>query len=152
MGKTAFSLAIAKGAAKLDRPVAFFSCEMSEEQLAGRLISDELDIDSDRIRTPKRLDDRDKNSLIHELNKLNIPIHIDDTAGLSITQFKAKATALKAQHDIQLIVVDYLQLMTGISNGGNRDTIIGEITRGLKLVAKDLKIPVIALSQLSRKS
>jgi replicative DNA helicase len=151
MGKTAFSLAVAKGAAQFGRAVAFFSLEMSEEQLAGRLISDELNINSDRIRTPTRLDSTDKNALINELHRLNIPIYIDDTAGLSITQLRAKTTALKKKHNIEMIIVDYLQLMTGISNGGNRDTIIGEITRGLKLVAKELKIPVIALSQLSRK-
>lgn len=155
MGKTAFVLSMARNITiDFHHPVAFFSLEMSSVQLITRLISSETGLSSEKLRTGKL----EK----HEWEQLNIkvkdlekaPLFIDDTPSLSIFDLRAKARRLASQHGIKLVVVDYLQLMTaGGSSGkgvGNREQEISTISRNLKALAKELNIPVIALSQLSR--
>jgi replicative DNA helicase len=153
MGKTALTLSMARNIAVTKQiPVAFFSLEMSSIQLITRLISSETGLSSEKLRTGKLAD--------HEWQQLNVkvtdlekaPLYIDDTPSLSIFDLRAKARRLSSQHGIKLIVVDYLQLMTaGTSNKtGNREQEISTISRNLKALAKELNIPVIALSQLSR--
>jgi replicative DNA helicase len=153
MGKTAFTLSMAKNmAVNKNVPVAFFSLEMSSVQLITRLISSETGLSSEKLRTGRLQE--------HEWKQLNIkvkglekaPLFIDDTPSLSIFDLRAKARRLKSQHDIQVIVIDYLQLMTtgGSQKGGNREQEISMISRNLKALAKELDVPVIALSQLSR--
>ena len=153
MGKTALTLSMARNiAVTKEVPVAFFSLEMSSIQLITRLISAETGLSSEKLRTGKLAD--------HEWKQLNVkvgdlekaPLYIDDTPALSIFDLRAKARRLASQHKIKLIVVDYLQLMTaGNSNkAGNREQEISTISRNLKSLAKELDIPVIALSQLSR--
>ena len=153
MGKTALTLSMARNIS-VDQgiPVAFFSLEMASVQLITRLISSETGLSSEKLRTG-RLEK-------HEWEQLNVkvkglekaPLFIDDTPSLSIFDLRAKARRLKSQHDIKLIVIDYLQLMTiGSSNkSGNREQEISTISRNLKALAKELNVPVIALSQLSR--
>ena len=153
MGKTALTLSMARNiAVNSNIPVAFFSLEMSSVQLITRLISSETSLSSEKLRTG-RLEK-------HEWEQLNVkvkalekaPLFIDDTPSLSIFDLRAKARRLASQHKIQLIVLDYLQLMTagGSQKGGNREQEISTISRNLKALAKELNIPVIALSQLSR--
>jgi replicative DNA helicase len=153
MGKTAFSLSMARNISVLHNiPVAFFSLEMSSIQLITRLISSETGLNSEKLRTG--------NLEKHEWEQLNVkvkslekaPLFIDDTPSLSIFDLRAKARRLASQHKIKLIMVDYLQLMTagGNQKGGNREQEISTISRNLKALAKELNIPVIALSQLSR--
>jgi replicative DNA helicase len=153
MGKTALTLSMARNIAVTKQiPVAFFSLEMSSIQLITRLISSETGLSSEKLRTGKLAD--------HEWQQLNVkvtdlekaPLFIDDTPSLSIFDLRAKARRLASQYGIKLIVVDYLQLMTaGTSNKtGNREQEISTISRNLKALAKELDIPVIALSQLSR--
>ena len=153
MGKTALTLSMARNIAVTKQvPVAFFSLEMSSVQLITRLISAETGLSSEKLRTGKLAD--------HEWKQLNVkvgdlekaPLYIDDTPALSIFDLRAKARRLASQHKIKLIVVDYLQLMTAGNNNkaGNREQEISTISRNLKSLAKELDIPVIALSQLSR--
>ncbi|MCK0162119.1 replicative DNA helicase [Allomuricauda sp. F6463D] len=153
MGKTALTLSMARNiAVNSNIPVAFFSLEMSSVQLITRLISSETGLSSEKLRTGKL----EK----HEWEQLNVkvktlekaPLFIDDTPSLSIFDLRAKARRLASQHDIRLIVIDYLQLMTagGSQKGGNREQEISTISRNLKALAKELSVPVIALSQLSR--
>lgn len=154
MHNTAFSLSLLRNAAlEFNHPVAFFSLEMSETQIATRLISGEAELESDKLKRGT-LADYEWQQLKQKTIKLGeAPIFIDDTAALSILELRAKCRRLKAQHDIQLIVVDYLQLMTagsGKNSPGNREQEISTISRGLKNLAKELNVPVIALSQLSR--
>ena len=154
MGKTAFVLSVLRNAAvDHNRPVAIFSLEMSSVQLVNRLISSEAELDSEKIKKGT-LADHEWAQLIHKTAKLSkAPLYVDDTPALSILELRAKCRKLKAQHDIQLVVVDYLQLMSGDSKGGfggNREQEIASISRALKKIAKELSIPVIALSQLSR--
>ena len=154
MGKTAFVLSVLRNAAvDHNRPVAIFSLEMSSVQLVNRLISSEAELDSDKIRKGT-LADHEWAQLVHKTAKLSkAPLFVDDTPALSILELRAKCRKLKAQHDIQMVVVDYLQLMSGDSKGGfggNREQEIASISRALKKIAKELSIPVIALSQLSR--
>lgn len=154
MGKTAFVLSVLRNAAvDHNRPVAIFSLEMSSVQLVNRLISSEAELDSDKIKKGT-LADHEWAQLVHKTAKLSkAPLFVDDTPALSILELRAKCRKLKAQHDIQLVVVDYLQLMSGDSKGGfggNREQEIASISRALKKIAKELSIPVIALSQLSR--
>jgi replicative DNA helicase len=151
MGKTAFMLCTAKSAAKNNGAVGIFSLEMSAIQLQERLMSGTYEIHNDRMRTGF-LEDHQWQALGSDPQKLSqLPIFIDDTAAISIMDFRTKARRLKAEHDVQLIIVDYLQLMRGDSvRGGNREQEISSISRGLKQTAKELNIPVIALSQLSR--
>ncbi|WP_143960780.1 replicative DNA helicase [Litoribacter populi] len=152
MGKTAFVLSTLRNAAvDHNRPVAIFSLEMSSVQLVNRLISSEAELDSEKIKKGN-LADYEWEQLIHKTSKLSsAPLFVDDTPALSILELRAKCRRLKAQSDIQMIVVDYLQLMSGDSKGGgNREQEIASISRALKMIAKELEVPVIALSQLSR--
>jgi replicative DNA helicase len=155
MGKTAFVLTCARNAAvDFAKPVVVFSLEMSSVQLVNRLISGETEIEQEKIRKG-RLEEWEWKQIHTQVGRLEqAPLIIDDTPGLNIFEFRAKCRRLKAQHDIQLIIIDYLQLMTGKGNdgkgSGNREQEIGSISRALKSVAKELNVPVIALSQLSR--
>ena len=153
MGKTAFTLTMARNVAvNSNIPVAFFSLEMSSVQLITRLISSETGLSSEKLRTGKL----EK----HEWEQLNVkvktlekaPLFIDDTPSLSIFDLRAKARRLASQYGIKMIMIDYLQLMTGggSNKNGNREQEISMISRNLKALAKELDIPVIALSQLSR--
>ena len=155
MGKTAFVVSALRNAAvDFKHAVAIFSLEMSAVQLVNRMISAEAEIESDKIRKGNLLPHEwaQLHSKIANLTKA--PIFIDDTPALSILELRAKCRRLKAQHDIQLVVIDYLQLMTGDSGKGggtgNREQEIASISRALKNLAKELNVPVIALSQLSR--
>ncbi|NDE61170.1 MAG: replicative DNA helicase, partial [Cyclobacteriaceae bacterium] len=154
MGKTAFVLSVLRNAAvDHNRPVAIFSLEMSSIQLVNRLISSEAELDAEKIKKGT-LADHEWAQLVHKTSRLSkAPLFVDDTPALSILELRAKCRKLKAQHDIQMIVVDYLQLMSGDAKGsfgGNREQEIASISRALKKIAKELSIPVIALSQLSR--
>jgi replicative DNA helicase len=155
MGKTAFVLSVLRNAAvDHERPVAIFSLEMSSIQLVNRLIAAEAELDSEKIKKGQ-LADHEWAQLVHKTAKLSkAPLFVDDTPALSILELRAKCRKLKAQHDIQMIVIDYLQLMSGDSKGGNfggnREQEIASISRALKKIAKELSVPVIALSQLSR--
>ncbi|MCG8387941.1 MAG: replicative DNA helicase [Cytophagales bacterium] len=153
MGKTAFVVSALRNAAvDFNHAVAIFSLEMSSVQLVNRLISAEAELESEKIKKGN-LAEYEWQQLIHKTNRLsNAPIFIDDTPALTILELRAKCRRLKAQHNVQLIVIDYLQLMTGDSSkgGGNREQEIASISRALKGIAKELEVPVIALSQLSR--
>jgi len=150
MGKTSFALKCGLDAAKSNIPTAFFSLEMSRQKLTSRILSMEYKIDNDKFnKDGLDPDSADRLSLGYdELSK--IPFYIDDSSTLTIEQFKLKAKRLKAKNNIKLIIVDYLQLMTAGGGKGNREQEISKISRGLKAIAMELKIPVIALSQLSR--
>ncbi|MCW5209673.1 replicative DNA helicase, partial [Desulfobulbus sp. US1] len=131
-------------------PVAVFSLEMSMEQLALRMLCSVGRIDAQRIRTG-HLQDNDWPKLTRATGMLaDSPIYIDDTAGMTVLEMRAKARRLKSEHDLGLVVVDYLQLMQGNSRIENRTQEISDISRSLKAMAKELDVPVIALSQLNR--
>jgi replicative DNA helicase len=154
MGKTAFVLSMARNMAiDFKQPVALFSLEMSSVQLITRLISSETGLSSEKLRTGK-LEKHEWEQLSTKVKDLEkAPLYIDDTPSLSIFDLRAKARRLSSQHGIKLIIVDYLQLMTaggGGKGGGNREQEISTISRNLKALAKELNVPVIALSQLSR--
>ena len=152
MGKTAFTLNIATYAAMHGHTVAFFSLEMSKEQLVQRMLCSEGGIDSQRLHTGQITDD-EWSRLVETADKLNrAPIYIDDTAGITVMELRSKARRLKAEHGLDLIVIDYLQLMQGRSSKGNdsRQQEISEISRSLKALARELNVPLVALSQLSR--
>jgi replicative DNA helicase len=151
MGKTSFAMNIAQNAALVEKTgVAVFSLEMSKEQLVMRLLSSAGRIDSQRIRTGK-LHNEDWDKLTRAVGMLSeAPIYIDDTPAISVLEMRAKVRRLAAQHDIGLIIVDYLQLMRGRGNIENRTQEISEISRSLKALAKEHNVPVIALSQLNR--
>ncbi len=152
MGKTAFVLSMAKNIAiQYKKGVAVFSLEMSSVQLVTRLISGETGIDSEKLRKAT-LADYEWKQLYAKVKKLeDAPIFIDDTPALSIFDLRAKCRRLVSQHQVECIVIDYLQLMTvGNNHNGNREQEISMISRSLKSIAKELNIPVIALSQLSR--
>ena len=151
MGKTAFCLNIARNAVLNERVgVGFFSLEMSKIQLATRLLSSETRIDSNRLRKGK-LDKSEWSRLGLAAGALaEAPLFIDDTASLSIFELRAKARRLKVEHNVQLLMVDYLQLMQGPASKESRQQEISEISRSLKAVAKELSVPIVALSQLSR--
>lgn len=152
MGKTAFTLSLAKNAATSGKAVAFFSLEMANVQLVQRLISMESEINSKKLRNGQ-LDEMEWKRLHDGVEKLaNVPIFIDDTPGINIFELRAKCRRLKQNHDISMIIIDYLQLMSGAPNDkrGNREQEISSISRALKGLAKELHVPVIALSQLSR--
>jgi len=154
MGKTAFVLSCARNAAvQFNKPVVVFSLEMSSVQLTNRLIAGEAEIEQEKIRKGKLLD-WEWHQLTSKIGNLSeAPLILDDTPALNIFEFRAKCRRLKAQYDIQLIIIDYLQLMQGKADGkggGNREQEISSISRALKQVAKELNVPVIALSQLSR--
>ncbi|MFY0601796.1 MAG: replicative DNA helicase [Cyclobacteriaceae bacterium] len=154
MGKTAFVVSAMRNAAvEFGKPVALFSLEMSSVQLVNRLISAEAELESEKIKKGD-LADYEWEQLLHKTSKMSeAPIFIDDTPGLSILELRAKSRRLVAQHGVSLIIIDYLQLMSGDtskSGGGNREQEIASISRALKGIAKELNVPVIALSQLSR--
>jgi replicative DNA helicase len=152
MGKTAFVLSMARNiAVEHKRPVAFFSLEMASVQLVNRLIVAETELPSDRIRNG-RLEEYEWKQLEYKIKSLvEAPIYIDDTPAISIFELRAKCRRLKVQHQIELVVVDYLQLMTGMGDTrGSREQEVSTISRALKSMAKELNVPVIALSQLNR--
>jgi len=152
MGKTAFVLTMARNiAVDFKRPVAFFSLEMSATQLATRLIASESEITQDKLRKGN-LSESEWEQLNSKISTLtDAPLFIDDTPSLSVFELRAKCRRLKQQHNIELVIVDYLQLMTSSIDGkGNREQEISSISRSLKALAKELNIPVICLSQLSR--
>ncbi|HOK21522.1 MAG TPA: replicative DNA helicase [Bacteroidales bacterium] len=152
MGKTAFALSMARNmAVEFGLPIAFFSLEMTAPQLVIRILSAQTQISSERIRKGE-LDDMEWMTLNEAMNKLsNVKLFLDDTPALSIFELRAKARRLKQAYDIQAIYIDYLQLMTAkIDRNSNREQEIASISRALKALAKELNIPVIALSQLSR--
>lgn len=150
MGKTAFALTMARNAAMAKKPVAVFSLEMSAVQLTTRLISSEAEITSNKLKKGDLAE--------HEWEQLNTrvkalieaPIFIDDTPALSVFELRAKCRRLKEQHNIELIVVDYIQLMRAGDGAGNREQEISTISRSLKALAKELNVPILILSQLNR--
>jgi replicative DNA helicase len=153
MGKTAFVLNIAQHIAiREKKAVAFFSLEMSKEQLVQRMLCAEAAIDSQRLRIGE-LEEKDWGKLVSAADRLSsAPIFIDDTAGITVMEMRSKARRLKVEYDLKLIIIDYLQLMQGRGgkNGENRQQEISDISRSLKALARELHVPVIALSQLSR--
>lgn len=153
MGKTAFVLSMARNmSVERQIPTAVFSLEMSNVQLITRMISSETGISSEKLRKAT-LADHEWKQLYSKVKSLeDAPLYIDDTPALSIFDLRAKARRLVSQHDVKLIIIDYLQLMTlgGGKSSGNREQEISTISRSLKSIAKELNIPVIALSQLSR--
>ena len=152
MGKTAFALNIATNAAlKGNTPVAIFSLEMSKEQLVNRILCSESMVDSNKVRTGK-LDEEDWTKLAGTIGPLSeAEIYIDDTPGINIMEIRAKCRKLKLEKNIGMVVIDYLQLIQGSGKrSGSREQEISEISRSLKILAKELNVPVIALSQLSR--
>ncbi len=153
MGKTAFALNLAQNAAVHSHvPVAVFSLEMSKDQLVNRILCSEAMVDSNKMKTGK-LEDNDWQKVAKALAPLSeAPIYIDDTPGVSITEIRAKCRRLKLEQNLGLVVIDYLQLMqgSGKKGGENRQQEISEISRSLKILAKEINVPVICLSQLSR--
>lgn len=153
MGKTAFSLSMACNMAMSGTPVAFFSMEMTGEELAMRLISSVTEIPGEKLKKGQKLEPWEEKILMERSQILNdAPIYIDDTPGLSIFELRAKCRRLKQKYDIGMVYIDYLQLMNagGESRGGNREQEISTISRQLKALSKELRIPVLAMSQLSR--
>ena len=152
MGKTAFVLSLARNVAvDYEKGVAFFSLEMSAEQLMMRLIVGESGLDSRDVRNGQLTPEQWKHLEASIKPLAGAPLFIDDTPALSIYEFRSKARRLKTQYDIQLIVIDYLQLMTAsVDTRGNREQEVAMISRSLKAIAKELNIPIIALSQLNR--
>lgn len=152
MGKSAFALNIATNAAiNAKVPVAIFNLEMSKSQLVNRMLCSEAMVDSNKVRTGK-IDEEDWIKLATALGPLSeAPIYIDDTPGITIAEIRAKCRKLKLEKNIGLIVIDYLQLIQGSGKrNSSREQEISEISRSLKILAKELDVPVIALSQLSR--
>ena len=153
MGKSAFALNIATNAAlKAKVPAVLFSLEMSKEQMVNRILCSEAMVDSNKVSTGK-IDDDDWIKLADTMGDLSeAPIYIDDTPGISINEIRAKCRKLKLEKNIGLVVIDYLQLVQGSSKRaqGSREQEISEISRSLKILAKEINVPVIALSQLSR--
>jgi replicative DNA helicase len=152
MGKTAFVLSMARNiAVEHGRPVAFFSLEMSSLQLVTRLIVSETELPSNRIRNG-RLEEYEWKQLEYKIKSLvDAPIYIDDTPAISIFELRAKCRRLKVQHHVEMIIIDYLQLMTGLGDTkASREQEVSTISRALKSIAKELDVPVVALSQLNR--
>ncbi len=150
MGKTAFALGMAAAAAMSNVPVLFFSLEMSHLEIAQRVLCAEARVDATRMRNG-RLHEDDWSKISHAIGRLgSAPLHIDDNPNVTIMDIRAKARRMKSRGGLGLVVIDYLQLMTGRNSAENRQVEISEISRGLKLLARELEIPVIALSQLSR--
>lgn len=152
MGKTAFALNIATNAAlRANVPVAIFSLEMSKDQLVNRMLCSEAMVDSNKVRTGK-LDEEDWTKLAEAIGPLSeAGVYIDDTPGISVMEIRTKCRKLKMEKNIGLVVIDYLQLISGSNKrNGSREQEISEISRSLKVLAKELNVPVIALSQLSR--
>ncbi len=152
MGKTSLALNIATNAAvKYNVPVAIFSLEMSKEQLANRILCSEALIESEKMRRAQ-IDGDEMRKLVMTINELSkAPIYIDDTAGITVAEIKGKCKKLKMKNQLGLIVIDYLQLIQGNTREGRQNE-VGENSRLLKILAKELEVPVITLSQLSRAS
>lgn len=153
MGKTAFVLNLAQHMAfKRNLAVAIFSLEMSKEQLVNRMLSLESHVDAQKIRTGRLTDEEWMNLVEGSANIANSRLIIDDTPGITLSALRSKCRKLKIEHDIQIVIIDYLQLMSGGNNNGNasRQQEISDISRGLKALARELNVPVVALSQLSR--
>jgi len=151
MGKTALALSMARNMA-IDhgKYVAIFSCEMSSIQLVNRLIIAETDIPGDKIKNG-RLNEEEWKQLDSRIKKLvQAPIFIDDTPAISISELRGKCRRLMAQHKLDIVIVDYLQLMSGPENAGSREQEVSNISRSLKSIAKELNVPILALSQLNR--
>lgn len=152
MGKTAFILSMARNMVVNHKvPVLIFSLEMSAVQLINRIIVSETELPSDKIRTGK-LEDREWIQLDSKVKNLqDAPLYIDDTAAISLFELRSKCIRMKLQHNIGIVMIDYLQLMTGPESvRGNREQEVSTISRGIKQLAKELNVPIIALSQLSR--
>ncbi|HKK42632.1 MAG TPA: replicative DNA helicase [Bacteroidales bacterium] len=151
MGKTAFALSMARNIAVEHRKgVAIFSCEMSSVQLVNRLIVAETDIPGDKIKNG-RLNEEEWKQLDARIKRLVLaPIFIDDTPAISIFELRAKCRRLMAQRKLDIVIVDYLQLMSGPENAGSREQEVSTISRSLKSIAKELNVPILALSQLNR--
>ena len=151
MGKTAFSLNLVQNAAlKGDASVAVFSLEMSKEQLVQRMLSSQSNVELNKLKTGK-LNENDWPRIIDAMAVLsNAKIHIDDTPGIKISELRSKCRKLKMEQGLDLILIDYLQLMEGEGNNESRQQEIAKISRSLKIIAKELNCPVVALSQLSR--
>ena len=152
MGKSAFAINIAANAAvKYKVPVAIFNLEMSKEQIGNRILCSEAMVDSNKIKTGQ-IEDQDWVKLASTLGVLSdAPIYIDDTPGITVMEIRAKCRKLKMEKNVGMVVIDYLQLIQGSGKrNSSREQEISEISRSLKIIAKELEIPVIALSQLSR--
>ncbi len=151
VGKTALALNIAQNAAfKHKMPVGFFSLEMSKEELMDRLLVSQAEIDAWKMKTG-RLDEDEFAKLSDAMGELyETPLYIDDTPGMSVLEMRTKARRLKAEHGLKLVVVDYLQLARPSRNMDSRVQEVSEVSQGLKNLARELKVPVLALSQLSR--
>lgn len=151
MGKTAMALNIAQYAAvQRHVPVAIFNLEMSKDQLVNRMLCSEVMVDSQKMRTGK-LEDDDWNKIAQALAPLSeAPVYIDDTPGISVMDIRAKCRRLKLEKNLGLVVIDYLQLMQGRGKSENRQQEVSEISRSLKILAKELNVPVVTMSQLSR--
>ena len=151
MGKTAFVLNVAQYAAVRDHvPVAIFSLEMSKEQLVNRMLCAEALVDAQKVRTGELYSD-DWSKLVESMGVLSeAPIYIDDTPGITAMEIRAKCRRLKIEKGLGLVVIDYLQLMSGSGRSDSRQQEISEISRSLKAIAREIEAPVIALSQLSR--
>ncbi|MGD0741960.1 MAG: replicative DNA helicase [Acidimicrobiales bacterium] len=150
MGKTAFALGLAANAAMLGTPVLFFSLEMSHLEIAQRVLCAEARVDASRMRNGRLLE-ADWPKISNAIGRISgAPLHIDDNPNVTVMDIRAKARRMRARDGLGLVVVDYLQLMSGRSNAENRQVEISEISRGLKILARELEIPVVALSQLSR--
>ena len=153
MGKTAFVLNLAQHMAfKKGQAVAIFSLEMSKEQLVNRMLSLESHVDAQKIRTGRLNDEEWMNLVEGSANIANSKLFIDDTPGITLPMLRSKCRKIKMEHDIKIVIIDYLQLMNGDhnSNASSRQQEISEISRGLKALARGLDVPVVALSQLSR--
>ena len=151
MGKTAFVLSMAKNiAVNFRNPVALFSLEMSNVQLVNRLISNVCEIPSEKIKSGQ-LADYEWQQLDYKLRDLlDAPLYVDDTPSLSVFELRTKARRLVREHGVKIIIIDYLQLMSGSGKSDSRQQEISDISRSLKALARELSVPVIALSQLSR--
>lgn len=151
IGKTALALNIAQHVSVSEGlPIGFFSLEMSKEELVDRLLVAQADIDAWRLKTG-RLNEEDFSQLSEAMGILaEAPLYIDDTPALSVLEMRTKARRLMAEHGLELIIVDYLQLMRSLSRRESRVTEVSEISQGLKNLARELKVPVLAVSQLSR--
>lgn len=149
MGKTALALNIAQGAANAKKVVVVFSLEMSKRQIGIRILSALSDVEATKIATGQNLCERDYEHMLGAIEDMERhPFYVDDTSGLTVAAMRMKLRRFKQEHGLDFVVVDYLQLMRG--NGENRVQEISEISRGLKSLAKEFNVPILALSQLSR--
>jgi replicative DNA helicase len=151
MGKTAFGLGMATHIAKHSaKPVLVFSLEMGHSELTQRILSSEAKVDSTKLRTGK-LSESDWSKIGLAVGRLEVPLFLDDNPQVTVMEIRAKARRIKAQHGgLALIMIDYLQLMSGSGNSENRQLEVSEISRNLKVLARELEVPIVALSQLSR--